>query len=132
MSTKQAILDRVRVMNKHVTNKLLIRISGRRMGHFVVLSHVGRKSGTLYKIPIIAEPVDDGFVIALTYGKKVDWLGNIKAKGGCTIKWKNQDYILKDPEFVDKEIGLAAFPAAIRTGLRIMGIQYFLKLSRNG
>jgi deazaflavin-dependent oxidoreductase (nitroreductase family) len=94
----------------------------------VVLSHVGRKSGKLYAIPIIAEPAKNGFVIALTYGRKVDWLENVLAKGGCSILWKNKDYSLVNPQFIDKEVGLLAFPALFRTGLRKMGIQYYLRL----
>jgi hypothetical protein len=46
------------------------------------------------------------------------------------LKWKNKEYILNDPEFIDREVALNAFPAAFRTGLRIMGIQYYLSLSR--
>ncbi len=125
---KQALLDHIRVINKYVTNKLLIHISGKSIGHFVILSHVGRKSGQLYRIPIIAEPMNNGFVIALTYGKKVDWCNNVLRMGNCSIRWKNKDYTLIHPEFIDKEVGLAAFPAIFRSGLRKMGIQYFLKL----
>ncbi|MEW5872281.1 MAG: nitroreductase family deazaflavin-dependent oxidoreductase [Chloroflexota bacterium] len=125
---KQAVLDRIRVINKYVTNKAMIHICGKSFGHFAILSHVGRKSGRLYYIPIIAEPFQDGFVIALTYGKKVDWYENVRAKGSCSLRWKNQDYHLANPEFIDQEIGLMAFPAAMRSPLRIMGIQYFLKL----
>jgi deazaflavin-dependent oxidoreductase (nitroreductase family) len=125
---KQAVRDRVRVFNKHVTNKLLIHIAGKRFGHFAILSHTGRKSGKLYRIPIIAEPFQGGFVVALTYGKKVDWYANIKAKGSCSIQWKNKDYHLVDPAFIDKEVGLLAFPKLIRSGLRTAGIEDFLKL----
>jgi deazaflavin-dependent oxidoreductase (nitroreductase family) len=130
MTLKQAILDRVRVMNKHVTNKLLIHIAGKSFGHFAVLTHTGRKTGKLYRIPVIAEPAENGFVFALTYGKKVDWAANVLAKGGCALRWKNADYALRNPEFIDKEIGLTAFPPLIRTGLRIAKIQYFMKLAR--
>lgn len=126
---KQIILDRIRVLNKHVTNKLMIHIAGKRFGHFAILSHTGRKSGALYKIPIVAEPIDSGFVIALTYGKQVDWYKNVKAKGGCSIHWKKRDYDLTNPEFIDREIALAAFPAPFRVLLKVAGIQYFLKLN---
>jgi hypothetical protein len=125
---KQNSLDRVRYFNKLVTNKLLIHISGKKFGHFVILSHVGRKSGRLYRIPIIAEPTVNGFMIALTYGRKVDWVENVLAKGSCSMVWKNKEYPLLHPEFVDKEIGLAAFPAFFRSGLKMMGIQYYLRL----
>jgi len=125
---KQATLDRIRVMNKHVTNKLLIHIAGRKFGHFAILSHVGRKSGKLYRIPIIAEPFENGFVIALTYGRKVDWYENVKAKGGCSLYWKKKEYSLINPEFIEKETGIMAFPALFRSGLQKMDIQDYLKL----
>lgn len=125
---KQASLDRVRRFNKLVTNKLLIHISGKKFGHFVILSHTGRKSGRLYRIPIIAEPVSDGFMIALTYGRKVDWVENVLASGSCSMVWKDKDFHLFHPEFVAKEIGLSAFPAFFRTGLKMMSIQYYLRL----
>jgi deazaflavin-dependent oxidoreductase (nitroreductase family) len=125
---KQAMLDRIRVMNKYVTNKIMIHICGRRFGHFVILSHVGRKSGRIYRIPLIAEPVEGGFVIALTYGKKVDWCANVLAKGGCSLRWKNKDYTLIHPEFIPKETGMLAFPRLIQSGLKTMGIEYFLRL----
>ena len=125
---RQATLDRIRVLNKHVTNKILIHISGRQFGHFAILSHTGRKSGKFYRIPIIAEPVRNGFVIALTYGKKVDWYENIMASGGCSLRWKGQEYDLGNPELIDKEIGMAAFPSLLRWALEKLGIQYYLRL----
>lgn len=125
---KQALLDHIRVFNKYVTNKVMIHICGKRFGHFAILSHTGRKTGKLYRIPIIAEPVERGFVIALTYGKKVDWYKNVKAKGGCSIYWKEKEYRLINPELIDKEIGLMAFPKTFRSALMKAGIEYFLKL----
>ena len=126
---KQATLDRIIVMNKHVTNKILIHICGKKFGHFAILSHVGRKSGKLYRIPIIAEPFEDGFVIALTYGKKVDWYENVKTNGGCSLFWKNKEYDLINPEFIDKEVGVMAFPSPMRSVLLVLGIEYYLSLA---
>jgi deazaflavin-dependent oxidoreductase (nitroreductase family) len=125
---KQAVLDRVRVMNKHVTNKLLIHLCGRRFGHFAILTHTGRKSGRLYRIPILAEPAPAGFVIAMTYGKKTDWYANLLASGSCSLYWKQRDYRLVNPQLIDKEAGLLAFPALVRSALRLAGIEYFLRL----
>ena len=125
---KQKILDRIRHINKNFINKILIHISGKRFGHFAVLTHIGRKSGKLYRIPIIAEPIENGFVIALTYGRNVDWAKNVLAKGTCSLLWKNIEYSLCNPEFIDKEVGLSAFPSLFRTGLRKMDIKYYLKL----
>jgi deazaflavin-dependent oxidoreductase (nitroreductase family) len=116
-------------MNKYVTNRILIHIAGRKFGHFAILSHVGRKSGTTYKTPIIAEPIEGGFVIALTYGKKVDWLANVMACGCCDLYWKEKDYHLTNPEFIDDVTALRAFPPLISNALQKVGIEYFLGLS---
>jgi deazaflavin-dependent oxidoreductase (nitroreductase family) len=128
---KQAMLDRIRVINKNVTNKLLIHIAGRDLGLFAILSHTGRKSGKIYKIPIIVVPVQNGFVIALSYGKKTDWYENVKAKGGCSLTWKKREYDLINPEFIDQKQGMAAFPSLFRLGLSMMGIQYYLRFAKN-
>jgi deazaflavin-dependent oxidoreductase (nitroreductase family) len=128
MSTRQAIYDRIRKINKHFTNKIFIHIAGRKFGHFAILCHIGRKSGKEYSIPIIAEPFENGFVIALTYGVKIDWYENVKASGRCKLKWKNTEYSLQNPQLIGPEIGLTAFPPLVRSGLRIAGIQYFLRL----
>ena len=131
MSIRQAFLDRVRVMNKYATNKLMIHICGKRFGHFSILTHTGRRTGKVYRTPIIAEPMENGFVIALTYGRKVDWAANILAKGGCSLLWKNSEYSLRNPAFIDKETGLKAFPAVLRAGLRAAGVRDFLRLSKS-
>ena len=127
---KQAIRDRVRVINKHFTNKLMIHICGKEFGHFAILSHTGRKSGNLYRIPVIAEPYQSGFVIALTYGQKVDWFANVKAKGGCGLRWKNRDCVLVRPELIDMEAGLTAFPKLLRPLLRKSGTSDYVKLEK--
>jgi len=126
---RQAVYDRVRVMNKYVTNKLLIHFAGKQFGHFAILTHTGRKSGKIYQTPIIAEPIEGGFIIALTYGKKVDWLANVMAAGGCELHWKEKDYYLEKPEYIDRASGLRAFPSLLGKVLRKVGIEYFLRLS---
>jgi deazaflavin-dependent oxidoreductase (nitroreductase family) len=127
MATSQSTLDKVRVFNKYVTNKILIHIAGRNFGHFAILTHEGRKSGKPYRTPIIAEPLANGFVIALTYGKKVDWYENVIAKGRCSLHWKHKDYSLANPRFIDEDMALAAFPRRLQSVLR-RKVEYFLML----
>ncbi len=125
---RQDLLDRIRFLNKKVTNKLLIHIAGKRSGLFAILSHTGRRSGKVYRIPIIAEPVRNGFVFALTYGRNVDWYKNVAARGSCELRWKNSDYHLIQPEMISPEEGTTAFPLLIRNGLRMMQIRDYLRL----
>jgi deazaflavin-dependent oxidoreductase (nitroreductase family) len=130
MSLKQAVYDRIRGLNKHVTNRILIHIAGRKFGHFVILHHTGRKTGKEYAIPVIAEPTADGFVIAQTYGLETDWRKNVEAADGCRIRWKKQDYLLIRPRLIPREEGLQAFPAVLRSMLRFARIEYFLHLTK--
>jgi len=60
--------------NKHVTNKFFLLFAGR-LSPFAIVNHKGRRSGRSYRTPILAFPMEAGFVFALTYGRDVDWRG---------------------------------------------------------
>jgi deazaflavin-dependent oxidoreductase (nitroreductase family) len=51
----------------------------------LVVIHRGRTAGLLYRTPVTAFPYRDGFLIALTYGRDVDWVKNVIAEGGCRL-----------------------------------------------
>jgi hypothetical protein len=53
---------------------------------------------------------------------------NILASQTCGLRWKNCDYALVNPRFVEAETGLVAFPALARFLLRRVRIEYYLKL----
>lgn len=127
---KQKLLYRIRVFNKYVTNKILIHVAGKRFGHFAIIYHTGRKNRTQYQTPIIVEPIENGFVIALTYGRKVDWLANVMSIGCCTLRWKNQGFQLVQPELIGLHTGLTAFPAILQPFLRKAGVKEFLRLTK--
>ncbi len=109
MSTLRSIRNLIRNLNKHGLNKLTIKWAEKPGSPFSILYHVGRKSGKHYSVPIIIEPKDDGFVIALTYGREVDWLKNVLHAGVCKILYKNQVYNLVNPVFISQAEALQAF-----------------------
>lgn len=125
---KPALLDLIRKFNKFVANPLLIHLGGNRFGHFAVLNHVGRKSGRLYRTPLIAEPFGNGFVIALTYGVQTDWCQNVLAKGGCLLRWKNWEIDLVRPEFIDRQLAVTVFPPWYRPVLWLLRTTTFMHL----
>ena len=113
---------------KHTLNPLTRRLAGSSFGPFCIVRHVGRKSGRIYETPIIVSPVDDGFVIELTYGFDVDWHMNLLAAGGCTLLWHGKKYTIDTIEQLNTETGRVAFPLPQRLVLRILRRQHYEKL----
>ena len=66
--------------NKHVTNRLFLIFAGW-LPPFAVISHVGRRSGRVYRTPVLTFQTGEGYVVALTYGRDVDWVRNLLAAG---------------------------------------------------
>ena len=115
--------DRIRVFNKHVTNRLFRRLALSGLGPFAIVGHVGRHSGKPYETVIWVWPTltRDGFVIALTYGAEVDWRRNLLAAGGGTVFWHGKLYTVGTPEPIDAATALPAFPALFRLIFRTVG-----------
>lgn len=55
------------------------------MPGLALLIHRGRKSGREFRTPINAFAVKGGFVVALTYGDRTDWVRNVLAAGECDL-----------------------------------------------
>jgi len=72
--------------------------------------------------------VEDGFVIALTYGPHVDWLRNLQAAGHGSLRWHKQEYVFQKPEPIDAQAALTALPPFIKLVLRLRGAHEFVKL----
>ena len=73
--------------NKYITNKFFLLFASR-LAPWAVVNHKGRHSGRDFRTPVMAFPTDSGFVIALTYGRNVDWVKNLIASDGGIIEYK--------------------------------------------
>ena len=113
--------------NRYVTNPLARLVAGWAPG-FAIVRHRGRRSGKTYTTPLNIFKVDDGFVIALTYGSDIDWLKNVKAAGGCVVRYRNRDIPLVDPVPLATAAGMAVMPAPVRVMLRAGRITEFVHL----
>ncbi|HEU0003849.1 MAG TPA: nitroreductase family deazaflavin-dependent oxidoreductase [Ktedonobacteraceae bacterium] len=118
--------DRIRIFNKYVTNRVFRGFASRSQGPFAVIRHVGRRSGKPYETTIMVWHTGEGFVIALTYGSKVDWYRNIVAAEGGTLLWHGKVYTIGKPEPIDAKKALTAFPAFFRFILRRSGTHEFV------
>ena len=119
----------VRYFNKHFLNRLLRGLAYLPFGSFALVKHVGRKSGKPYTTPIMAFPIEGGFMIALTYGPEVDWYKNVQAAGGCTLVFHRQEYAINRLEPMEAANALPLFPQPQKTILQSMGrVNDFVKM----
>lgn len=123
------VMDAVRAFNKHVLNPVMNRVAGRRFWYAAVIRHVGRRSGTTYTTPVVAEHIQGGFIIPLPYGTGTDWVRNIRAAGHATLQLRGETYEVTAPEIID---AATAFPQVLPVRARVwrlLGIQRYLKLT---
>lgn len=113
--------------NRIVTNPLGRLVAGWAPG-FAIVRHRGRKSGKTYSTPINIFKVEDRFVIALTYGSNVDWLKNVLAAGGCTIRYRSKEIELADPKFVTTSEGMSLMPLPVQAMLSLIDVTEFVEL----
>ena len=118
----------IRSFNKHILNPLLGRIARSAHGPFAIVRHVGRRSGKTYETPVIVFPVTGGFVLALTYGKEVDWYRNVIAAGRCVVLWHRREYPIDQIEPIALADALPLFHQPERTILRLVRTQDFITM----
>jgi deazaflavin-dependent oxidoreductase (nitroreductase family) len=117
----------VAAFNLAVTNRITSRFAARLPG-FGILTHVGRKSGKVYRTPVNVFRVPEGFLIALTYGRESEWVKNVLAAGGCELETQAVQYRLSAPTVVH-DPARRRFPLFVRTVLRLIGANDFMQLS---
>lgn len=96
---------------------------------FGILTHVGRKSGKVYRTPVNVFRAPDGFVIALTYSSRSEWVNNVLAAGGCELETRGKKYQLSAPKVV-RDPTRRRFPIPVRLVLRIVGADEYMELSK--
>jgi deazaflavin-dependent oxidoreductase (nitroreductase family) len=113
--------------NLAVTNRITSRFAARLPG-FGILTHVGRKSGRLYRTPVNVFRAPEGFLIALTYGRESEWVKNVVAAGGCKLETRHVRYLLSAPTIVHDPTR-RRFPLFVRIVLGIIGANDYMELS---
>jgi deazaflavin-dependent oxidoreductase (nitroreductase family) len=109
--------------NKKVTNRVTGLFAGWAPG-FAILTHRGRRSGVQYRIPINVFRRPGGYRFALTYGSDTDWVKNVLAAGGCSIRTRRRDVILTQPRLgSDPRASWAPYPARFILP-RVGAVQY--------
>jgi deazaflavin-dependent oxidoreductase (nitroreductase family) len=117
----------VAAFNLVVTNRITSRFAVRLPG-FGILTHVGRRSGKVYRTPVNVFRASNGFIIALTYSSQAEWVKNVLAAGGCELKTRGEKYQLSTPHVV-RDPTRRRFPIPVRLVLRIVGADEYMEFS---
>lgn len=97
-------------------------------GAYGLLRHVGRNSGTAYETPLGIERTEDGFVIAIVYGDRTQWVKNVLAAGSAEIVLEGQTYPVERPEVVPIEEANAYISKSDQRTSSLFGVAEALRL----
>jgi deazaflavin-dependent oxidoreductase (nitroreductase family) len=97
-----------------------------------LIRHTGRRSGRAYTTPVSGRRSGDIVLLTLTFGNQSDWVRNVRAACGCSIRIDGQDYDLARPRFLTRQEArpqvAAAFGPIERAGFRMLGIRQVMRL----
>lgn len=123
-----ALGRRMATVNRYVTNRVLGGPANRLPG-FGVVHHVGRHSGREYRTPVNVFRTPRGYVFALTYGSRAEWVRNVLAAGGCDLVTRGRRIHLTNPRLFHDE-RRSMMPAHVRLVLGLTHVSEFLELTR--
>lgn len=126
-----AVLEAVRRFSR-VVNRRMLRTAGTPGAYASVVHHAGRTTGREYRTPVVAEPTDDGFVIALPYGARVNWVRNVLASGTATIVHEGVRHSVERPEVLPLQSMDAWFPEKERRTHARFKVDRCLRVRRAG
>ena len=124
------VLDPLIRIQRTIINPRQMRSAGTPGAYASVIRHRGRISGRPYETPVGAVAADDGFVIALPYGSRTNWLQNVLAGGSATIVHEGRTYAVDQPEIVPMQVAEAHFTAGDRRSFRWLGTDQALRVRR--
>ena len=113
-------------LNRRAVNPLT-RLAAGRLPWFGVVRHVGRRTGRHYRTPVNAFPAADGYIVAVSYGRRSDWVRNVLAAGGCDLEARGRLWPCSARLIEDRLRRLVPRPA--RLVLRAIRVEEFLLLT---
>ena len=126
-----AVLDIVRRLNRSLTNPRVMRTAGTDATQTSVIQHTGRTSGRVYETPVDTIPAKTGFLIALPYGARADWVRNVLASGSATVVTRGERVDVDRPSIVATADVEGQIPAKTLRTLRLFGVNQCLHLEKS-
>ncbi len=124
------VLDPLIRLQRAILNPRQMRSAGTPGASASVIRHRGRISGRPYETPVGAVAAGDGFVIALPYGSRANWLHNVLASGSATIVNEGHLYGVDRPEIIPMPAVEAQFTAGDRRSFRWFAVDQALRVRR--
>ncbi len=125
------VVDAVRRFNKAVSNPKQMKTAGEPGAYASIIEHVGRRSGKTYRTPIGTQAVPDGFLIALPYGSRADWVQNVLAAGQAVITADGETVNVDRPEIRSTAEVAGQLPAGEQRLLKLFNVEQFLQVRRS-
>ncbi len=117
-------------LQRAIINPKQMRSAGTPGAYASVIRHRGRTSGRPYETPVGVVAADDGFLIALVYGSRTNWLQNVLASGSATIVHEGHRYQVDRPELIPMQAVAAQFAAGDQRGFRLLDVDQALRVRR--
>ena len=132
-ATRPRRADPVLLRVVRFVGRLTRPLAGRRFFPlWAVLHHRGRRSGREYAVPVGVRVTADGYFIALPFGERTQWVHNVVAAGGCTLRWRGEDLVMADPTIVGNDKAASAFPLVQGWMMRAAGAHRSVRLRAVG
>ncbi len=117
-------------LQRAIINPKQMRSAGTHGAYASVIRHRGRTSGQPYETPVGVVATDDGFLIALMYGSRTNWLQNVLASGSATIVHEGHTYEVDQPALIPMQAVAARFTSSNQQGFRVLHVDQALRVRR--
>ncbi len=131
MRAKWPAVTRVVIgLSRRWVNPGQLRVAGQPGVRTGVVRHRGRSSGRAYATPVDILPWEDGFVIALPYGMRSQWVRNVLAAGRAEVIADGRAWAVDRPELVPTDTVIDAFGSGDGRLFRLFHTDRCLRLRR--
>jgi deazaflavin-dependent oxidoreductase (nitroreductase family) len=115
-------------LSRKAMNPIQMRTAGTPGAYASIIRHRGRRSGTEYATPIGVVADGDGFLVALPYGSRAQWLRNVLAAGSATLVHEGVTYRVDRPELISLSTVADRFSTADQGLFRWLRVEDALRL----
>ena len=129
MRTKSPLVLGVLVwLAKHVFNGAQMRTAGQPGAYAGIIRARGRVSGRMIETPVGIVTTETGFLIALPYGPRPQWLQNVIAAGEATLVHEGATYAVDRPELIETRSVAERFSPTDQRLFRLLAVDECLRL----